>query len=249
MGIEGPAVAEAVKGIQNDYNVSDEEFEVICTDIYKEYLVCMCNDPTTKTGDIAELNKLSTSLGLSSLALGEAHAEGAKDIFRLKATWTPEDELADPEHPDRMSIDKFLFLTDRSLRASGDTDEAYTYEISRVSKAFGFSVKEIQNRVAAIGKPFYLRALSSTRSKLDSGAISSDMLQRARNQLGINDWASRDMHITCFSNEVRSLLGVDAEDCDLSTCAFPQGSIERVSTLVVILVFIKILLILIIFIA
>ncbi len=226
---------DSVQKIQTNFGVSDEEFETMCTEVYRQYLVCMCNDPTTKTGDITELNKLASTLRLSNLSVGEAHAEAARDIFRLKATWTPEDELADPEHPDRMSIDKFLFLTERALRGSGETEEAFTYEMSRVSKAFGLSTKEIQNRCSAISKPFYLRALSSTRSKIDTGEISSDMLQRARNQLGINDWAARDMHISTYSNEVRSLLGTDKENeddsFDAASLAFPEGAIDRLQKL------------------
>lgn len=229
IGIDGPGIAEAVQDVKKQFNVSDEEFEFICTDVYKQYLVCMCNDPNTKMGDISELAKLRSALGLGNLALGEAHAEGARDMYRIKATWTPTEELADPEHPDRMSMDKFLFLTERSLRAVGETDEALTYEMSRVSKSFGLSMKTIEARIKAIAEPFYQRALTSTRTKLESGAVSADMLKKARNQLGINDWSTRDMHITCFSEEVRSLLGVDKEEHDASKCAFPDGALDRVS--------------------
>jgi len=231
IGIDGAGIAEAVQDVKKQFNVGEEEFEVICADVYKQYLVCMCNDPNTKMSDISELAKLRSALGLGNLALGQAHAEGAMDIYRIKATWTPTEELADPEHPDRMSMDKFLFLTERSLRAVGETDEALTFEMSRVSKSFGLSMKVIEARIKAIAEPFYQRALTSTRTKLESGAVSAEMLKKARNQLGINEWSTRDMHISCFSDEVRSLLGVDKAEYDSSKCAFPEGALDRLNSL------------------
>ena len=115
-------------------------------------------------------------------------------------------------------MDKFLFLTERALRQGNESNEAFQFEMARVAKAMKLSLLVAMDRVAEVQEPFYARALVSTRAKLGSGKVSEAMLERARQTLGIDDQTAFDMHIACFSDEVREQLGLasleDDEDDD-----------------------------------
>ena len=145
-------------------------------------------------------------------------------------------------------LDKFLFLTERALRNADETDEAFKFEMTRIAKAFNLDYNIALERIADTVEPFYLRALKSTRSKLNTDQVSSDMLERARRTLGITDKIAFDMHVACFNAEVRSLLGLpekkelnddeededeDEEDMedeiDFSAAKFSDEDAERVS--------------------
>ena len=220
-----------ISDLQESFGVQDEDFAEMCMDVYKRYLTGMVKTPITKTSEIKEIAQLKKALKLTNLSVGEAHAVAAKDFYRQTCLFTPVEELDDPYHPDRMSIDKFLFLSERAFRQGGETDEAFKYEMSRVARAFDLKLHVAMDRVAEVAEPFYKRALTSTREKLDSGAVSSDMLSRARASLGIDDATASDLHLVTFADEVRSLLGKDNEEegeVDLSTLKFPDGAAERV---------------------
>jgi len=241
-------VADLVKQLQQDYHVEDDEFMDICTDVYKAYLVAMVKQPYTKTADISDLAALKKVLGLDNIAVGEAHAQAAQQVYRETMTFTPEEELEDLEHPDRMSMDKLLFLSERAFRSSSDSvsleDGAFVFEFSRVSKAFHLLPHVAILRVQNVAQPFYERALTSTRAKLETGAVSSDMLARARVTMGISDEIAADMHLTAFSDEVKSLLqgttsaavaAFEEEDFtseeSTSNIQFPPGTLERLEKL------------------
>lgn len=234
-GLDDAATTAAyVKAIQETFGiVDDEDFEAMCTEIYSKYLMGMVKfNPSAKTSELKELENLKTALGLTNLQVGEAHAAAASEWYRTTCLFTPEEDLQDPDHPDRQAMDKVLFLTERALRQGGETDEAFNFEMTRVAKALNLKTVEAVERVAEVVEPFYQRALKSTRNKLGSNQVSAGMLERARKTLGVLEETSIDMHIACFNEEVKALLGLETEsdeEVDTSAAVFEEGAAERVS--------------------
>jgi len=238
-GVDNIDMAQGeVENVKDTFGVNDEDFADMCKDVYKTYLIGMVRNPMAKTSELGELKNLKTILELDNLLVGEAHAAAAEEFYRQLTKVTSEEDLRDDEdHPDRMSLDKFLFLSERSFKQGGETEEAFKYEMSRIAKAFGgLSLSDVLERVAEVAEPFYRRALASTRSKLDTGAVNSDMLARARATLGIEESVAADLHVQTFADEVKSLLGtVDGEgfevEIDSADVKFPAGSMDRLAQL------------------
>lgn len=233
-GVEdATTTAGYVMEVQTLFGISDdEEFESMCSDVYSKYLLGMVKfNPIAKTNELKELSKLKKSLNLSNLQVGEAHASAAAEWYRTTCLFTPEEDLDDPDHPDRQAMDKLLFLTERAFRQGGETAEAFAFEMTRVGRSMNLSFAETLERVADVQEPFYARALKSTRAKLGTNSVSGSTLERARETLGLDEETAFDMHVAAFNEEVRELLGLDAEDeeADTSTAKFIDGAQERVS--------------------
>ena len=215
MGLDDPNVADGIARLAEDHDVNDEDFGAMKTEIYALYLNGMAKNPLTKTAELKELQGLKAALSLTNQQVGQAHGDAAKMFYRDVQRFTTVDELDDEGHPDRISLDKLLFLTERALRQGGETDKAFTFEFSRVALGLGdLAIEEALERAKDVAKPFYDRALASTRAKLESGAVSSDMLSRARSTLGIEDFEAHEMHVESFAKEVRTQLGLPEEDDD-----------------------------------
>lgn len=225
-GIEDPNTTYGyIKSLQEMHGiVDDDDFEAMCAEVYSKYLLGMVKfNPMPKSSEPKELGKLKTALGLSNLLVGEAHATAAEEWYRTTCLFTPEEDLEDPDHPDRQAMDKFLFLTERAYKQANETNEAFRFEMARVAKSFKLSLIDAMDRVAEVQEPFYARALVSTRAKLGSGKVSEAMLERARQTLGIDDDTATDMHVACFNDEVRAQLGIDTEgDDDEDSDASPE---------------------------
>lgn len=73
-----------------------------------------------------------------------------------------------------------------------DTEEAYTFEMSRISKTFGLTLTDVKDRCAAIACPFYEKALGAAASKWET--VKADQLKRARKTLGMESDVASDMH-------------------------------------------------------
>lgn len=226
LGIDSSEISSKIANIASTYKVPEEDFAEMKQDVYMRYMIGMVKTPITQTKEMKELTNLRNALDMDNLAVGEAHAAAAKEFYRQTSLFTPLEDLEDPDHPDRMSIDKFLFLSERAFRQGGETEEAFKYEMSRVAKAFSISLTEAMDRVAEVAEPFYQKALDSTRAKLESDAVSADMLLRARNSLGIDDLTAQDMHLSAFEAEVKSML--EGKD-DPVTAKFAAGAADRVS--------------------
>lgn len=240
-GIEDPTTTYGyIKSLKEMHGiVDDDDFEAMCADVYSKYLLGMIKfNPMPKSSEPKELGKLKTALGLNNLLVGEAHAAAAEEWYKQTVLFTPEEDLEDPDHPDRQAMDKFLFLTERALKQGDETDEAFKFEMARVAKSFKLSLLVALDRVAEVQEPFYARALVSTRAKLSSGKVSEAMLERARQTLGIDEQTAFDMHVAAFNDEVRSRLGLatddddedaDDADVDLSKAKFGADDKEQVS--------------------
>ena len=124
---------------------------------------------------------MKTALDLPDMQVGEAHYQAAVEWYRQTCLYTPTEELDDPKHPDRQAMDKLLFLSERAL--SGETPEAFKFEMTRIAKAFDLDYFSALDRVAETVQPFYSRALQSTRSKLGTGQVSASMLERAHRRV------------------------------------------------------------------
>jgi hypothetical protein len=237
--------ASAIATVAEQFGVPEFDFETICTEVYSTYLVGMVKyNPRPKISDLDELEQLKNALSLENLQVGEAHAMAAETWYRQITLKTSEEDLEDPEHPDRQAMDKLLFLTERALRRNEETEEAFRFEMTRVAKAVKLEFGEAIERVAETAEPFYQRALASARAKLGTGQVNPKMLEKARKTLGIPDDTAFDLHVATFNQEVRELLGVtsasstgssstgdneqDDVPIDYSQVAFQEGALERV---------------------
>lgn len=248
-GVDDPTgAAAAVQLVKETYGLEDEDFDGLCSEIYSIYLQGMLKfSPVAKTSELKELENLKTALALDNLQVGEAHAQAASEWYRNTALFTPKDEWKESEnHPDKLAMDKLLFLTERALRQGNETEEAFIFEMTRVAKALDLSYATAMERVAETVEPFYQRALKSTRSKLGTDKVSSAMLVRARATLGVSEAVAKDMHVACFNAEVRAQLGlpeinatadkddeeeedaVEEQPIDMTTVKFSEDAEERV---------------------
>lgn len=233
------ATQAAVRKVQADFGIEeDEEFAELCTEVYATYLRGMVKfNPIPKTSELKELEALKTALSLEPLQVGEAHYQAAVEWYRQTCLYTPTEELDDPAHPDRQAMDKFLFLSERAL--TDETPEAFKFEMARIAKAFDLDYTTVLDRVAETARPFYVRALQSTRSKLGTAQVNSSMLERARKTLGIGSTTARDLHIAAYNAHVRQWLGLpsreiedDDEDVDdeaatTTTAAAPEVNMDE----------------------
>lgn len=265
LGLDDPNVADGIARLQEDYGMDEEDFGIAKTEVYAVYLQGMVGNPITKTAEFKELQKLKGALGLTNQQVGQAHNDAALAFYRDTTRFTSKEELDDEDHPDRMSLDKLLFLTERALKQGKESDNAFLFEMSRVARALSgaderarydseetegwntvesqlterrelanfimanekankgltevapdppMTIDQAMERITLVASPFYVRALDSTRSKLDSGAVSEELLLKARNTLGINDFTKQELHMEAFNREIRSLLGLKEDDDD-----------------------------------
>lgn len=77
-----------------------------------------------------------------------------------------------------------------------DTEEAYSYEMSRISKIFDLTLSDVKSRCGAIAGPFYEKALNSARAKWDT--VKPQQLERARKTLGMDPEVAREMHRAAY---------------------------------------------------
>ena len=163
LGVDGDHVADGIARLREDHGVDSEDFATLCTSVYAVYLVGMAKNPLAKTAELKELALLKSALRLDNQQTGQAHAEAAVNFYRDVTRFTSLDELDDEDHPDRISLDKLLFLTERAFRQAGETEEAFTFEFSRVARSLGgLTGKEALERAKDVAQPFYERALASS---------------------------------------------------------------------------------------
>jgi hypothetical protein len=237
---------QALRIAKENFDMDDDDYMEAATEIYASYLVGMVKyNNVAKTSELQELQRLKQTLELDGIHVGEAHLQAAQTWYRETCLFTPEEELEDPDHPDRKALDKLLFLSERVF--SNESPQAFKYEMTRLAKALlpglpsSSSYEVALERVAEVAKPFYVRALSSTRAKLED--VNSGLLEKARRTLGIDDETAKELHVAAFDAEIRELLGLgveneDEEDEDSNqeqamvydNLQFPPHAKERVST-------------------
>uniref|UniRef100_A0A7S1VF61 Uncharacterized protein n=1 Tax=Grammatophora oceanica TaxID=210454 RepID=A0A7S1VF61_9STRA len=220
------------------------------TVVYQKYLLGLIKyQRQAKTSEITELEQLQKALQLDNVSRGEAHFAAADEWYRTATRYVSDEELGDKSNPERQSMDKLLFLTERVLRLTGEEETAFLFEMSRVAKTVGLTLEEATEQVDDVKEEFYKRALQSTRSKLGQGVVNPGMLERARETLGVDEKVSIEMHVDALAAEVRSLLGLPQEKeiddndfsddepstpdepVDLDSLKFATGSKERLDEL------------------
>ncbi|CBJ30096.1 IAP100 protein [Ectocarpus siliculosus] len=194
------------------FGLEGEAAEDILIQIFSKYVVAMCQNSATKTSEIKELSELRETLGLDGLLMGEALYQAASPVYSQFVMRTPSAELADEWSPNRRALDKFIFLCDRMFEVC-DTEEAYSFEMSRISKMFDLNLGEVKERCAAIANPFYQKALGSAAAKWES--VKADQLKRARQTLGMDEEVAHEMHKEVYRSEALKLVKKDGEARDM----------------------------------
>jgi len=233
-GISEPlATAAKLEALREDLAVHPDDFQSMCAEIYRKYLVGMVRfDHKPQSAELTELQNLKDALSLDNLAVGEAHMLAAQDWYRSMFQFITEEDLDDEDSKERMALNKFLYLTERALKQNDETEEAFLYEMTRTAKVFNMTYHEALDRVEEVVEPFYERALKSSRQKLGTNQVSTTMLERARRTLGVDDRVGFDMHESALNDEVRSLLGYSEDgELDPKTAKYPEGALERLDQL------------------
>lgn len=232
-GIADPKdTASKLMELRDELSVHPDDFKAQCGDVYRKYLVGMVKfDNKPGSSELTELENLKEALLLDNLAVGEAHMMAAQDWFRETCLFISEEDLEDEDSQERQAMNKILYLTERALKQNGETDGAFLYEMTRTAKVFNMTYYEALERVEEVVEPFYERALKSSRGKLGTDQVSAEMLERARQTLGVDNVMGYDLHEAALNEEVRSLIGADEADYDPMTAKFPEGTEERVSVL------------------
>jgi hypothetical protein len=94
-----------------------EDFAGMQMWVYAVYLVRMLKEPMVKLGEVKELRSLQSVLGLDNMQDRRAHATA---FYHDVMQFTSVDELDNKGHPDRLSLNKLLFLTERALCMGGN---------------------------------------------------------------------------------------------------------------------------------
>jgi len=234
---ECQVLSERIENLQRYFRVHNEDFIDMCQCVYERYLIGVAKTRLIQLSELRQLRQLRQALSLSNLCVGEAHVKVADEFYKNTCRLVSTKELKDPGHPVRMVLDKILFLSERVFRQGGETEEAFKYEMSRVSKALSLNFDVAMSRVVNIINLFYRRVLTITREKLDIITISSHVLNETKVTLGINDIAANDMHLAAFSDEVRCFLqsndGIDENN--FSTISFSENAKLKLKKLVSIL--------------
>jgi len=233
-GVKDPSASALIDTYKDEYALSDEDFKYYKMMVYVHYLIGMVKyNFMVKTSEIVELAQLRQTLKLDHIMIGEAHCRAAMLWYNETV-----EESSDPyvffdsEHPDTMAMDKFLFLSERSLNVEGETMEAFTYEFSRICSVFHLGMGEASDRVSSIAVPFYKTALQNTKARLGDVETFNTMLKKARNTLGISDEVGNYVHMETYVEEMHELLGsVNEEGSDRSFVAFDDAIVHRLKLL------------------
>ena len=187
--------------LQKSYAVPDFEWTRFKSDIFRDYLRAECKISTLKTSDGAEVRAFGAALGLGPVQVGMAVYDAASGVYQDHFAWTTSEDLEDKEGEEYRCVSKFLYLTSQIFKDEGA--EERQYEVSRLSKLFALTTVDFADRVGAVARPFYERALTSARTKEGVGA---DMLRRARDTIGVTDGDMVRMHEDCYSRAVGAVL-------------------------------------------
>ena len=197
---------QGIAALRDTFSVPVDDFAEACLNVYVIYLYGMTSMPIVKTGEIKELERLRRVLDLGAIDVGEAHYLTAATFERNVLRHAMTTDLLDQFHPDRMSMDKLLFLTERVLTSMKENDRAFQYELNRVATQFRLNKVRARDRIRDVATSFYDKALNSAVTKLDTGKVTSELLERARITVGVAERRGYDMRIEIFAKEVRKLL-------------------------------------------
>jgi hypothetical protein len=216
--------------VGQEYGLGEEEVEELGIDIYARYLTAACAQGEIKASELKELKALSMALGLGGEALGDAHYEACSKLYKTKMLFTPSEELADEWNPNRRSIDKFLFVSERMF-SSRDTEEACVYEMGRLRKMLDLEPSDVEVRCAAVARPLYEKALGAAVTKL--GSVKPEALARAASTVGLPDALRDEIHLAAFRNEVKLQLQLQKapEGEGKSAATLAEGAKDRLEAL------------------
>merc|ERR1712238_141215 len=222
---------QGIATLRDNFSVPVDDFAEACLNVYVIYLYGMTSMPIVKTGEIKELERLRRVLDLGAIDVGEAHYLTAATFERNVLRHAMTTDLLDQFHPDRMSMDKLLFLTERVLTSMKENDRAFQYELNRVATQFRLNKVRARDRIRDVVTSFYDKALNSAVTKLDTGKVTSELLERARITVGVAERRGYDMRVEIFAKEARFKEEEKLRFAKDAKRKFEDGAIDRLDRL------------------
>ena len=199
-GIEGVSAASVME-IGDRYGLSSEELATSTTFLFAKYFERLVESPVATTAELSELISLAEALGLDGPTSGDAVYQTAVEVYAVRCgrfTGDAEENAFDAE-----IVDKFLWLAGRFF-AEHDTEEAATYELSRITKIFDISEAELERRCLKVATPFYESAVEKAIGKL--GSVRHSALEKASKRVGLPPYITSNLHADRYRLEVQRLL-------------------------------------------
>lgn len=195
-------VRSAVDAIPSSFGIGKDVFAEMKRNMYETYVAAIVDTPGVSYGEVAELTMLKYSLSLDGAAIGDAHFEAGRAFYRSNVVFLGA-EAGDPDREaSQLKLDKLIFLSDR-MYADKDTEEAYTYERSRLCNFFSLSKEQYDQRFADVAIPFYKDVID--RATSDSTVSKEDILA-AQAALGVKDHAASIVRSDAYSTTVEDLV-------------------------------------------
>eukprot|EP00968_Pinguiococcus_pyrenoidosus_P027958 scaffold7584_cov315-Pinguiococcus_pyrenoidosus.AAC.2 len=189
--------------IGEKYGLDEDELRYPLTQLLRTYFNGIMSSPIADTKELAKLVSLKDALGIDGETAGEAVYQVACDIYAKHCNWSQESTLEDPDSLEKAYVDKFLWLAQRFF-VIADSEEAATYEMSRITKIFDMSDSNLERRLLGIATPFYEKAIEKAMAQL--GEVKHSALQKASERVGLPPYVTNAMHADKYRAEVKKAL-------------------------------------------
>lgn len=200
--LDAPEVRVFVEGMEKRYGLEKSERKEAVSAMFELFFLDKVKTRELRYEDVADLVRLKQGLVMDGGAVGDSCYEVARAFYRNNVLFLDAEDDDSAREDAQAKMDKLFFLCDR-LYHDKDTEEAATYEVSRVCNFFAIPTSEFDMRVERVALPFYrdviVRACKdATVDKLD--------VEAAQAALGVSDSAATTVRLDAYADAVAYLV-------------------------------------------
>lgn len=200
--LDDETLVTAVAKMPSQLGLDKETMKEVVSSMYQLYLMQLLQYPEASYTEMTDVISLKTVLGMSGADVGDAQFEVCRAFYRANVVYL--DALDDDAGRDsaQAKLNKLCFLSERVF-SDKETDEARTYEISRMLSFFAMDESDFNERVEKVALPFYKEVVA--RACTDPKVDAMD-LQIAQVGLGIQEKAGQVVRMDAYADTVNNLV-------------------------------------------
>jgi hypothetical protein len=220
--LDSPDLKRAVETLPARFGIDKAQAREAAASLYEFFMLELLQIPATRYAEMSDLINLKRALCLNGSAIGDAHFQVARAFYRNNVVFLEAED--DPQSRDaaQAKLDKLCFLSDR-MYADKETDEAYTYEVSRICRFYQMDTAEFDQRVERVALPFYKEVV---RRACKDPVVDALDVQAAQSALGIRDTPAATVRYDAYADTINELVTLKGK-LDESD----QGSLSRLRRL------------------